>query len=442
MDLKTQKANQQRKFYMVLPLLVIPFLTMIFWALGGGQGTPVQAKDVKETGLNPALPGAQIKEGDIIWDKLELYQKARRDSMKLEERKRSDPYFRFSMLKSINENEQDQNPAQTPGKINPSLGKRDQAVDPNEEKVQKKLQQLYQEINKTESKPEQKLTNTPSAPTPDPRFSGDVDRLESMMEMMHEENSQDPEMEQINLMLEKILDIQHPERVKERLQENKPTEDRKAYSVTTSSTQPEIEAFGNNERTINLSDTTSIEDIVREYNQIYHNGFYGLEDEREIQSNQDNAIEAVIHETQSLVAGSTVKIRLLNDIFINGKKLVKDSFAYGTCSIKDERLTITINSIRNGNSILPVSLSVYDMDGLEGIYVPGTITRDAAKQASTQALQGIEFSTLDPSLEAQVAGAGVQAAKGLLGKKARMIKVTVKAGYKILLVDTQSKSKL
>jgi len=29
--------EKQRKFLLVLPLLVIPFMTMAFWALGGGK---------------------------------------------------------------------------------------------------------------------------------------------------------------------------------------------------------------------------------------------------------------------------------------------------------------------------------------------------------------------------------------------------------------------
>ena len=28
---------KERKFYMIIPLLVLPFLTMGFWALGGGK---------------------------------------------------------------------------------------------------------------------------------------------------------------------------------------------------------------------------------------------------------------------------------------------------------------------------------------------------------------------------------------------------------------------
>jgi conjugative transposon TraM protein len=157
----------------------------------------------------------------------------------------------------------------------------------------------------------------------------------------------------------------------------------------------------------------------------------------QVEKQDENSFEAVIHDTQELVAGATVKMRLLNDIYINGNHIPRNQFVFGVCSINGERLTIEVGSIRTGNSLLPISLTVYDMDGLEGIYIPGAITRDAAKQASDDAMQNIQLMSLDPSIGAQAASAGIEATKGLLSKKAKLVKVTVKSGYRILLKDTK-----
>ncbi len=51
---------KQRKFLLVLPLLAIPFLTMAFWALGGGKGKEKMA--VNGPGLNLDLHDARLKE--------------------------------------------------------------------------------------------------------------------------------------------------------------------------------------------------------------------------------------------------------------------------------------------------------------------------------------------------------------------------------------------
>jgi hypothetical protein len=101
----------------------------------------------------------------------------------------------------------------------------------------------------------------------------------------------------------------------------------------------------------------------------------------------------------------------------------------------DERLNVEINSIRNGNSVYPVKIEVYDMDGINGIYIPGTISRNVAKQSADNSLQTMQLTTLDPSLAAQVAAAGISTVKNLLSKKVKLVKVMVKAGYKILLKD-------
>jgi hypothetical protein len=59
----------------------------------------------------------------------------------------------------------------------------------------------------------------------------------------------------------------------------------------------------------------------------------------------ETIIEAVIHGEQQVVSGAVVKMRLLNDVTINGHTLPTDSFIYGTCNITGERLTVDINSI-------------------------------------------------------------------------------------------------
>lgn len=168
------------------------------------------------------------------------------------------------------------------------------------------------------------------------------------------------------------------------------------------------------------------------------NDFYSLDNALALNDNP-NAIEAVIHETQTLADGSTVKLRLVNDVYINGILIPKENFVFGTATLNGERLNININSIRYKNSLFPVELSVFDMDGMDGIYIPGTIRSDVAKQSSDRAIQDIGFNSLNPSLGVQAASAGMEAAKTLFNKKVKLIKVKVKAGYRVLLHDEKQK---
>jgi conjugative transposon TraM protein len=424
-----QKLIQRRRFIMVLPVVVMPFLTLLFWALGGGKGTAAHTTKDHKAGLLLNLPEAQFKDDAKAWDKLSLYQQAQRDSLKFNEAKRNDPYFLLPPLKS----DQDTSRKSKAGSINSSLGRKNHSLDDNEERINRKILELQKHISGIpEAASVEGAKNDSHPASTSAPLTNDVDRLENMMTMMQSGYQEDQEMKEINDVLTKILDIQHPERVKARLNESKGAS---ANILPASPTISEdVVSLLNNGHSTLLLDSTSNEISPAHYSL---NGFYGLDDLSEDQS-ESNSIQAVVYNTQTLIAGSVAKLVLQQDVNINGVIIPENQFVYGTCALNGERLTIDINSIRYGNSIYPVSLSVFDMDGLEGIYVPGAIARDAAKQTSDQTLQGLELNTLDPSLGVQAASAGIEAAKGFLSRKSKMIRVTVKAGHRVLLKDTNT----
>jgi conjugative transposon TraM protein len=432
MQQHTTKFLRQRKFLLVLPLLIIPFVIMAFWALGGGKGTDVQtSQDNSQAGLNLELPGANFK-GDKEIDKLGYYEKAESDSAKLRELMKNDPYFnkaqeeKDTSIEEVIENNftAKYKSSSTGTGLNTSPYSGSKYNDPNEEKVYNKLAQLNSALNDVSTGT--KLKENSYLPRNDqPALqSGDVDRLEQMMQTMNNGvGNEDPEMKQLNGMLEKILDIQHPERMKEKLQEKSQKNKEEVFVVSTEASKT----------TVSLLDTAR-----QKPKQAQINGFYGLTDEMAEQQTQ-NSIEAVVHETQTLVTGAVVKMRLLSDVYINGHLIPRDNFIYGIASLNNERLEVNINSIRNDHALFPVKLEVYDMDGLRGIYIPGAITRDVAKQSTDNALQSVALNSLDPSIGAQAASVGIETAKNLLSKKIKLVKVQVKAGYKILLKDINQK---
>ena len=251
------------------------------------------------------------------------------------------------------------------------------------------------------------------------------------MQTMNQKDSADPEMQQLNSMMDKIIDMQHPERVEDKIRQTSEVRKGQVFSVGVNSPVNSI-SFLDNKSNKKFFNDTSRKLATQQ------NNFYSLEDALALTDNQ-NAIEAVVHETQTIVNGSTVKFRLVNDIYINGILIPKDNFVFGTASLSGERLDININSIRYKNSLFPVALSAFDMDGLEGIYIPGAITSDVARQSADRAVQDIGFNSLTPSVGVQAASAGIEAAKTLFSKKVKLIKVTVKAGYQVLLRDEKQK---
>ena len=420
--------KQKRKFLLVLPLLTLPFLTFAFWALGGGRGTDEVSE--KNAGLNVELPGANLKDEAV--DKLGYYDKAAADSAHLRELEKNDPYYKSSVIDNDTLSDHSMESILPPARFENVPDKK--YVDPNEAKVYKKLEQLNN-IMKANDKVST-TENNPVKEKPESIQSVDVDRLEQMMKSMSgNDNADDPEMKQLNGMMEKILDIQHPERVKEKIKVKSIINKEQVFAVTPT----EDENISLLEPDLALRDTvkpdTSKAKTIRDAHD--DDGFYSFNEDPATETH--NSIEAVIHQTQTVVTGSPVKLRLADDVYINGILIPKDNFVFGTASLTGERLKITVHSIRYQNSLLPVDLSIYDIDGMEGIYIPGAISRDVAKQSADNALQNINVNSIDPSVGTQALGMGIEAGKNLLSKKAKLIRVTVKAGYKVLLKDNNNK---
>ena len=292
-------------------------------------------------------------------DKLAFYDQADRDSLKRSELLRSDPAFQTPLPSQL---------SFAPGGLNASLFTGSTAHP--DQQLLERIGSLQQQLNRPTS-----YTPSYSPPLSSTIPSGEVERLEHLLQSMSKGNgSADPEMESLNGTLDKILSIQHPE---ERVQ---------------NASVPPVSPL----RVTIDTDTVAT-------------GFYSLALPE--LSQPDNAIPAVVHETQTLVNGSVIKLRLLRSIFIGGDEIPAGQFVFGVVELAGERLTITIPSIVYAQNIYPVKLQVYDLDGLEGLYIPGTITRDAAKESSSNALQLMELSSADPSLKAQAAATGMAAAK-------------------------------
>jgi len=427
-QVKTPKMIRQRKFLLALPLLALPFMTMMFWALGGGKVEKVEGQAVAKKGFNINLPDANLKD-DKPMDKMSYYNQAQLDSIKFLELVKNDPNYKNIAATDTDEylsGQEDtfQNRTDQRG-LNRSLYGSQGHNDPNTDKIYRKLAELDKEMSKPVTTKEDEYDmyeRTPGKSSNNTTVnSSDVDRLEQMMNMINQPAGEDPEMKQLNGMLDKILDVQYPERVQEKLKQTSQANRGQVFAVSSQTKENNITLINN--------------DHVKSGST---NGFYSLTGTL-ISEDSQNAIQAVIHETQTIVDGSTVKLRLVNDVFINGIRIPKGNFIFGIASLRGERLSIKITSMRYNNSLFPVELSVYDMDGLDGIYIPGAITRDVAKQSADRSMQTIGLTSLDPSWGAQAASAGIEAAKTLFSRKVKLIKVTVKAGYQVLLRDEKQK---
>lgn len=98
-------------------------------------------------------------------------------------------------------------------------------------------------------------------------------------------------------------------------------------------------------------------------------------------------IKAIIDEDVKAVDGSRVRLRLLDDIEINQITVPKGSYLYATMSgFSSQRVKGSIKSILVNDELIKVSLSLYDTDGLEGLYVPSSNFRETTKDVASGAM--------------------------------------------------------
>lgn len=261
-----------------------------------------------------------------------------------------------------------------------SLGFDPQVQEPQTKEINAKLEALNREINKPVDPGNYRQSNLVQNAQPS-SIKNDVDRLEALMKSMQENKSEDPEMTQLSGLMQNILDIQHPERVQQKYKQQQ-----------------------------TLSPDS-----------------------------QFKAIPALIAENKKVVQGATVKLILQDSIHIKGVIIPKGHFLYGACKIVNQRLLLDIKQIRLGTSIIPVDLSVYSLDGMIGIDAPEAMLTDAVNNGADNAVRDIGLLGIDQTLATQVAGAGIDAAKNLMSKKLRRVKVKLEGGRSILLRNNQLK---
>jgi hypothetical protein len=336
--------EKQRKFLLVLPLLVLPFLTMAFWALGGGKAgsQPV----TNNRGLDTDLPKAQFKDKDKI-DKMAVYRATQRDS--------TQDGINPAFLKSMGLDKA------SPKEIGPVAKPDDQA-----QKIQAKLAQLNKQFNQPQEDHRQPAGYEEQEPQ-------QVRQLKKMMRDMDDSNNPpDPEMQQLNSMLDKIQAIQNP-----------------------ASVQPKAE----------------VTEPAKPF----------------------RAIPAIIDGKQKVADGASVKLKLTDTATIKNQLLPKGQEIYGSCQITNQRLLLTIQNIRLEKQIIPVSLTVFSLDGMPGIPAPEAELSGAAGGGADNAIQSMQFLSMDQSLGAQAAAGGVNAAKGLFSKKIKKIKLKLQDQLPVLL---------
>lgn len=157
-----------------------------------------------------------------------------------------------------------------------------------------------------------------------------------------------------------------------------------------------------------------------------------------------NTIRACVHGDQTIRSGQSVRLRLLEPMRVGRYVLPRNSLVTGEGRIQGERLGIGIIQVEHDGIIIPVELAVYDNDGQEGIFIPGSMEANAAKEVAANLGQnlGTSISITNQSagdqLLSELGRGAIQGVSQYISRKMREEKVHLKSGYTLMLYQNDN----
>ena len=223
---------RHHKFLLMLPIIILPFLILLFIILGGGKASSENLTAHPATGLNTKLPDAHIKKGNEK-SKLSLYEEASKDSAILREKIKNDPYYSLE-------------PHDSSG-VNASSSK---SVDQHASRIMSQLAVLKSVLqHQKESTPlDIPAPHTGTRSSLYPPAQNDPSKMGNL-------KTHNPDIDQLNTLLDKVMVIQHPEMVRDSLAVMDKSRMEAAFHVVVSPVGSDIRNFWIGERKLGMKES-------------------------------------------------------------------------------------------------------------------------------------------------------------------------------------------
>lgn len=197
-----------------------------------------------------------------------------------------------------------------------------------------------------------------------------------------------------------------------------------------------------NEKAVNeIAEEAEPEEVVKKQKETsdYFNTITTNEPEHKL-------IKAIVDEDVKATDGSRVRLRLLDDIDVGERTIAKGSYLYCTMSgFSQQRVKGTVKSVLVDDELVKVNLSIYDTDGMEGLYVPRSSFRETSQDVASGAFSQ-SMSINDGSSTSSMGRWGMQALQNAYQKTANAIsknirknKVKIKYGTQVYLINSKEK---
>ena len=349
-----KKINFKQPKYMLPLIIYIPLLATGYFIFDifDTEVADIGNKNLQTTEyLNPELPDARVK-GDGIGSKYESMLKSYG---------KIDDYSAVDNIDRNNEEEKEE--------YNSRYSEEERASLESEEA--KKLAEMQEQLQKSAQKG--KDLNNGTSMTEDERVALSQQREKDAMEELNRALAQ-------ARLQGQAATSPTPQSQEEQAQQSQQAQQTQQPSGGKVEGKVEI-----NERSVKaIDEDEEAQEVVKKVKVTsdYFNTLCENEPEKKL-------IKAIIDENVKAVDGSRVRLRLLDDIEINETVVPKGSYIYAIMSgFGSQRVKGSVKSILVDDELIKVSLSIYDTDGLEGLYVPGSAFRETSKDVASGAMSG------------------------------------------------------
>ena len=424
----SEEQKQKLKKYAIFALMAIVFAGCMWLIFAPSDDD--KAKEEIGMGFNADIPDPK---GDgIIGDKKDAYEQ---EQMKERQKNRMNSLQGYADMLENSKNE----------RVSLDLGDEPKQNQPTTQRAPiNNSVSAYQDINRT-------LGNFYEKPKDDPEKEEMKKKLEELEAKMQEKEDAKNTMDEQLALMEKSYEMA-AKYMPQAQNQGEP------FSQNNKSLKSKIDNYGkdnssNNGKTkvspirqiqrqtvSSLAQNISNDELFYMYDQPRNSSFNTMGGEVGVSTK--NTIAAVIHDDQTVVDGQTTRLRLTEPLMAGTTIIPENTILTGVAKIQGERLDIQISSIEYQGTIIPVEMVTFDSDGQKGIHIPGSLEMNAAKEivANMGNSVGTSF-TMTQSTGAQLTSdlskGAIQGVSAYMQKKIRQVKVTLKSGYRVMLMPKQ-----
>ena len=412
----TEKINFRQPKYMIPLVIYIPLLFCGYFVirLFNTEKADVDNSKLETTEYyNDKLPEAHIK-GDGIGDK---YSNMLNDFGKIKDK---------SAVENIERTAEDTKESYESQYSDAELAAMDQSSSEAQASLER-LRQIQQQI-----KDQQEKDN----PLGNDRSRGNTEEEEQTLENLRKAlaEARQEGLRQANGAMNDFEDASA----------NAGTKARQSIEANIKDEEIEANVTTNENAVTEIAEEAKAEEVVKKQKETseYFNTITTNEPEHKL-------IKAIIDEDIKAVDGSRVRLRLLDDIDIGERTIQAGSYLYCTMSgFSQQRVKGTVKSILYNDELIKVNLSLYDTDGLEGLYVPRSSFRetsqDIASGAMSQSMNLNDGSSSGSSFGRwgmQAIQNACQKTTNAISKSIRKNNVNVKYGTQVYLINSKEKNR-